>query len=86
MVVSTASITSVILVTFTGANFPTDGYQCTAVFMGAQTSSCTIIDGTEVLAGFEAGIPTVSVDTKPKLYFSSSLATHYATIPDDVVL
>ena len=35
MIVSTASITNVILVTFTGTHFPTDGYLCTGVFMGA---------------------------------------------------
>ena len=71
MTISTVEVLSATEVTFTGEFFPT-ALDCESIIMGRASDSCTIQSATTVLANYDNGVPTSSLDITPELRFNTT--------------
>ena len=84
MVVDSVALTSETELTFTGSNLPSE--TCEAVFLTKVSDSCTVQSDSSVVATFDKGLPTTSIDTLPQLRFIAAEGTHYALFAANAVI
>ena len=71
MSITTVEVLSATEVTFSGEFFPTAD-DCESIIMGKVSDSCTIQSTTTVLATYDNGVPTSSLDITTELRFNST--------------
>ena len=76
MTVTTVAVQSVTELKFTGTNFPS--VTCEGIFLSLKSDSCTVDSATSVVATFNKGVPTSSIDVTAELRFNATDGSHYA--------
>ena len=84
MTITTVEVLSATEVKFIGTFFPTAN-DCESFILGQVSDSCVVQTADTVVATFDSGVPTSSLDIAPELRFNSAESSHYG-LSDALVL